>query len=205
MKTHFTAQALTTNPCLKPHLSHWWCSLVMMMSSHTKLELMLVQHKSWIQKQYHGRKRSIQAHSINLKLHFKVHQTEKSMCERFIISADPVLIYQPYRSRALAWACRRVAVSVWEPCMAMEMAVWPSWRIERKKSQMKFDTRDKDLLIPLNFSQTSSIQNQLLDGFLSTFVRTSAAAWGWIPLTLVFRDTTAVAVLNLPVWNGGLW
>lgn len=35
------------------------------------------------------------------------------------------ILLEGYKARALAWACSRAAVSVWEPCMAMESAVRP--------------------------------------------------------------------------------
>lgn len=103
-----------------------------MMSSHPKLKLRLMQ-KSTIQKQYHVRNSSIQAHSANRKPLLYIPQTEKSTRERIMHLQILFRFFQDYRARALAWACRRAAVSVWEPCMAIESAVWPRWRTESEK------------------------------------------------------------------------
>lgn len=51
------------------------------------------------------------------------------------MSADSFPVLQFYRARALAWACSRAAVSVWEPCMAIESAVRPRWGENKNEKQ----------------------------------------------------------------------
>lgn len=48
-------------------------------------------------------------------------------------------VFEGYNARTLAWACSRVAVSVWEPCMAMASAVRP--RCRKMKQQFKLKTQ----------------------------------------------------------------
>lgn len=64
----------------------------------------------------------------SIKLGVEVTQTETStVCLQ--------IIFQYYKARALAWACRSVAVSVWEPCMAIERALRPRWGDKKKEKQ----------------------------------------------------------------------
>ena len=113
--------------------------------------------KSRIHKQ-HKRNSSIQTQSTNLRIYFRMPQTEKEHTWEDHIFADFFPVFQYYRARALAWACRRAAVSVWEPCMAIQSAVCPRWVTEGKKmlnSEPIFSLTQTYLKNTFNFSYAS--------------------------------------------------